>query len=155
MGSLKYIRETKHVQLLAFNKTIADELNARLNTLREELGRPFTNFKAATFHSLCFGAVRKHLASLGVRNPETDSRKLSKLCREFMTEPELELYASYVCKLVGYARGEGIGCLTPDLPDAWFSLIAHHDLMLDSEEATEDRAVELARMLLARSELAA
>jgi len=148
---LPLIPESAHVQLLAFNKTIGDELKSRVASLGMRTGRKFANVKAGTFHSLALGALKKKLGKF----PQIDGRKLQKLTAEFMNEEELDLYGAFVCKLVGLARGEGIGCLTPDLPEAWWNLISHHDLTLDTEDASEEIAIDLARKLLARSEIVA
>jgi ATP-dependent DNA helicase UvrD/PcrA len=148
--ALPLIPETKHVKLLAFNSIIAKELNARLDVLREETRRPFQNFSASTFHSLGYGAVRKFLSNLTIR---MDGGKLRTLLPAVCScDEEAEVYGDFVCQLVSLAKGQGVGALAPDLAAAWWELIRHHDLFLSTETATEERAVELARLLLARSE---
>ncbi len=150
--SLLEIPEGRSVQLLAFNTIIAKELGARVEALRKESGRPLAGIRASTFHSLGFGAVRKYLSNLTIK---MDGKKTHGLCDEVMTSEELETYGDYVTALVSLAKGQGIGALTPDLPAAWWDLAKHHDLFLPTETAGEERAIELARQVLARSELAA
>lgn len=144
--SLPLIPERCHVLLLAFNRTIAAELKERIEGLRKEFNRPFVNFEAKTFHALCYNVVRKHL-NLPFELA-ADDRKLNRLCRDWLGDYDYELYASYICELVGLAKGEGIGALVPDTEDRWWDLAHHHDLHLDSEDANETTAVRLARQLL-------
>lgn len=135
------------VQLVAFNVTIAKELNARIEKLRLA-GRLYCDAQASTFHSLCFRAVAKKLDMADIR---TDGGKLRKLCDSMLGADDQQKYASFIAKLVGLAKGQGIGALVPDTEDAWYEIIQRHDLTLDHEEATEGRAVELARALLRQS----
>ena len=137
MRAQKEIPEGKSVRLLAFNAIIAAELNERLADLRKETGRPFQGWTASTFHSLGLSAVRKFLNNIQIGKP--DVKKVANLCREFMSEADLDAYGDYVADLVSKAKGEGVGALTPDLPQAWFDLIRHHDLTLPVEGATEAR----------------
>lgn len=143
------------VQLFSFNTEIAKEMKSRLEFMREDLEwepNHYAGVRASTFHSIGFGAVRKHLGSkLG----KTDGNKSRTLIRAWLGERDQELYGPFIAKLVGYAKGQGIGALTPDTLDAWWDLIRHHDLALDSEEADEEQAVALARELLKRSNDAA
>lgn len=157
--SLPFIPEHKSVHLFAFNTPIAKELNARIEKLRVQAqkdgtGREYRNVRASTFHSKGFGAIIK---KLGKRGDEmgVDGSKMVKLARENLGERDLSTYGEFVSKLVGYAKGQGIGAITPDTDDAWYSLIQHHDLFLDDADATEARAIELARSLLDASNKAA
>jgi superfamily I DNA/RNA helicase len=56
--SLLGVPERLSVQLLAFNTTIAQELNLRLDGLRQETGRAFAKVRASTFHSLGNYAIK-------------------------------------------------------------------------------------------------
>lgn len=137
---------------LAFNASIVREWKEiRLPRLQKEAPElDLSRIQFRTFHSLGFGAVCK---KLGVRpsDVKTDGGKSRALCRAFLGEVEEDLYASFACKLVSYAKGEGIGALVPDTEERWWELVNHHDLTLDSELADEGRAVEVARELLRRS----
>lgn len=155
INSLLYIPEYASVKIVAFNTLIAKELKERIAALRTATGRAMRNFDASTFHSLGFGVIRKHLESRGVRMGEPNSNKLRELVRSYMSKDDQALYGAFVCKLVGLARGEGIGVLTADTFATWESIVAHHDLSLDSDEAEEGRAIELSRDLLRRSNDAA
>lgn len=122
--------------LLAFNKSIADELKAK-------------GVNARTFHSLCFSPVLRH-KKLDARTG-LNEKKLWKIVESKFTGDDAERYGSFVVKLVSLARQIGIGALVPDTDQAWFDIINHHDLEPDDEEADIGRAVELAQKTLAFS----
>lgn len=109
---------------------------------------------ASTFHSAGFNAICRHLNR---KAPQmvTDGSKMRKIAREALSDVELSMYSDFCTRLVGLAKGEGIGPLPPDVPEAWYKIIQHHDLYLESEDANETRAIEIARDLLARSNAAA
>lgn len=155
-NALPLIPEHQFVQMFAFNTTIAKELTARIEKLKTRTGREFRRVRASTFHSAGFGAICKKLDK-PARSINVDSNKCRRLAEEQMDEAQLAMYGDFVCKLVGLAKGEGIGIrgMTPNVADSWISLILHHDLLLDSEGATEERAIELAMDLLERSNRAA
>jgi DNA helicase-2/ATP-dependent DNA helicase PcrA len=146
LKALDFIPDRCSVQLFAFNSTIAAELRERVGERR--------GVRASTFHSVGFGAVCKHLGK-SPRDVKTDGSKSRKLFRATQGEDVVELYGDFVCKLVGLAKGEGLGVLVPDTDERWFQLIQHHDLYLDSEEASDATAVRLARTLLEDSNRAA
>lgn len=148
---LARIPEEKHVLVLAFNTPIAKDFAARLEALRLREGRPFAHASARTFHSLGFRAICKRLGN----SVNVDGAKCRKLARAWLGDDDYALYADFIVKLVGLAKGEGVGVLVPDTVDAWYGLVQHHDLFLDSEDADEATAVRLARELLVRSNEAA
>jgi superfamily I DNA/RNA helicase len=148
--ALPGLPESASVQVFAFNTAIAKEMKAKIAALGEELNRPFKNVRASTFHSVGFNAVCRRLGKKPAEVENTSS-KVRTICHDRMIPEDHEMYADFVCKLVGLAKGEGIGCLVPDTDERWYDLIQHHDLFLDDEEATEARAVELARKVLTES----
>lgn len=115
---------------LAFNKSIADELKAR-------------GVNARTFHSLTFGPA---MQAMGQSQPEMN--KLRKLVDENFTGEQKRLYGNFCERLVGLARGVGIGCLINDTELAWVELCEHHDIEPENDEAEFGEAIELARKLL-------
>jgi superfamily I DNA/RNA helicase len=124
---------------LAFNKSIADELKKK-------------GVNARTFHSLCFGVV------LNSMKAQLDTDKMKKLLKEHIVlDPEEEdgisayeerLYFSFVLRLVGLAKQVGMGFLTKDTFDNWMDICIHQDIEPESEAATIDRGIQIARMLL-------
>lgn len=116
---------------LAFNKAIADELKAR-------------GVNGRTFHSLVFGAVVRFYKQSG---PTMD--KLRKLVRENFGFTTAKLYGAFAQRMVGLARGVGIGIsdMLPDTEEQWIALAEHHDIEPDSEEADFGEGIEFARKL--------
>lgn len=119
--------------MLAFNKTIAEELKSR-------------GVNARTFHSLTYSPV---MNSRKTNNVETN--KLRMICKQIFSSDEAFVYGAFLTKLVGLARNAGIGCLVADTEDAWWEVINHHDLELENERGNMARAVEMARDLLDES----
>ena len=114
---------------LAFNKAIADELKAR-------------GVNARTFHSICYSPV---LSFKNVR--DTDSRKDFRVFNEVF--PRERYYYKYVSRLVSLGKQMGISCLVQDTPEAWLSLVKHHELEPDDARCNLERAIEMASELLA------
>jgi DNA helicase-2/ATP-dependent DNA helicase PcrA len=115
---------------LAFNKAIADELKAK-------------GVNARTFHSLVFSPVMRFKNANG---PTMD--KLRRLCRENMSQDDFKLYAPFAQKLVGLARQQGVGFLTPDHPNTYRAICAHHDIEPESDRADLTTAINFAQELL-------
>jgi len=134
--SLELIPRGKYTLFLAFNKSIAEELKTRVPA----------HVKAATFHSVGYGATRKAFPKVQI-----DSKKTWKLIRENLGDLEQELYGAFIGKVVGLAKGAGIGYLIPDDQASWFRLVDHYDVYLDSEDAELQTGIELARKILKRS----
>lgn len=127
--AMKRLGDEPAMIFLAFNKSIAEELKSR-------------GVNARTFHSLVFSPVMR---AKGARNPNMD--KLRELQGDLFTEEEGRMYGAFSRKLVGYAKGVGIGCLIDDVEGAWYDLVEHHDLELDHDAAELHVAVALSRQL--------
>lgn len=115
---------------LAFNKSIADELKAK-------------GVNARTFHSLTYSPV---LRALGLQS--VDANKLRRVLDAEFNGNDRRLYGAFASKLVSIARQIGIGCLSPNTFDTWMSIVSHHDLELENEEADLGRGIEVAQELL-------
>lgn len=131
----KRIPRGKTSIMLAFNKSIAEELKSR-------------GVNAKTFHALTYSPV---MNSRKTNNVETN--KLRMLAKQIFNSNEAFIYGAFMTKLVGLARNAGIGCLVADTEQAWQDLIDHHDLEIENERANMARAVEMSRMLLDESNL--
>lgn len=151
---LPSIPERMSVRVLAFNKSIADELNAKIEKMAQDYGHNFRSVRASTFHSLGIGAVAKKLGC-ETRELRADGGKLRKLVQDWLGDAPRQMYGEYICKLTALAKGVGIGILAPDTDQEWWNLVRHHDLYLDHEDADEGEALSLARELLHRSNKAA
>jgi superfamily I DNA/RNA helicase len=109
-----------------------------------------TDVRASTFHAVGYSAILRHLGKKA-EAVKPDGGKMKRLLRDNLGDVEYDLYGDYVARLVGLAKGQGVGTLVPDAEGVWYGMIQHHDLFLDAEDATEERAVELARLFLRRS----
>jgi superfamily I DNA/RNA helicase len=116
--------------LLAFNKSIAEELKAR-------------GVNARTFHSVTYSPVTRFK---GTR--QVDADKLSILVQQHLSGDDAFIYGHFIKRLVGLARQVGIGCLVDDVEASWVDIVAHYDLELDNESGNLGRALELASDLL-------
>lgn len=134
------------VLVLSFNADITKDMNAKLEELK-----PAANVSAKTFHAVGLGAVTKRLG----KRPDVNGNKCRDLLRNLVSPLEYAQYSDFVLKLIDLAKGEGIAVLISDADENWFRLIAHHNLFLDDEKLTEDRAISIARDLLKASNAAA
>lgn len=161
-NALRYLPERLSVQMLAFNTEAAEQLRAAIAELeeRDAGARHYRNVRAGTFHSVGMGALRKHL-NLPDAQIKVEDGKVRKLLRQRLGDTEeaqetARTYGPFVTKLVGLAKGEGLGTrLAPDLPERWYDIVEHHGLYLDSLEASIEVGIELARRTLAWSNEAA
>ncbi len=159
-NALVYLPPSAHVQLFAFGRDPAAELKAALAELIERFPeRSFRNVRAGTFHSVCMGAVRRHLGLPDAQVKVDPGKCLQLLKQRVGGNPEgdetVRMYSAFATALVAFAKGEGIGCLVPDTEERWWALVEHHGLYLDAEEANPTTGIEIARRLLGWSNEAA
>ena len=160
-NAIRYLPESAHVQLLAFGRDPAAELKAAVAEIAEKDAgvRHYRNVRAGTFHSVCMGAVRRHLGLPDAQVKVEDDKCLRIMRARIGGTPDgdetVKLYAAFATALVGFAKGEGIGCLVPDTEERWWALVEHHGLYLDSDEADPTTGVAIARQLLGWSNEAA
>lgn len=147
--TLPHIDSRDPVLMLAFNASIAKELKEKVETLGRETGRNMGNVRCKTFHSLGFAAVCKRL-NKSMDDMKVDDGKVRKIARHNWDEDTFSLYGSFCTQLVGLAKGEGIRALSSAPDERWFwnELIQHHDLFLESEEASIEEAITFAQQLL-------
>lgn len=124
-------------RFLAFNKSIATELQARLPQ----------HIASSTFHSCWFGALQRALPS----RPKVDANKVRDILKQSLSYSDFETYFQFVTRLVGYAKSTGLGALTPDVEAEWFNLIGYFGLFANDDNMDESRAVRIARDTLAAS----
>ena len=129
------LRLTQHQAIfLAFNKSIAEELKRRVPS----------NVQARTFHSLCYRPV---LQALGAR--EVNQTKLREVIATVMTDPyDIARYGSFVRKLVGLAKSDGLGCLKPADEENLMALVDQHDLTFEHDDARMEKGIEFTRRAL-------
>lgn len=159
-NAIRFLPEFTSVQMLAFNVEAAEQLKSAIEELKLRTGRAFAFVDAGTFHSVAMRALRSYL-NLPNHQIKVKSNKLRWLFRDKLNElknstllknqsPEyLDLtYSPFCCKLVGLAKGEGIGALVPNERSEWQKLIDHHGLYLDSSNAEISHAIDLSIALL-------
>lgn len=151
-NALRHLPAGAHVQCLAFNVKATASLKEAVAEVAKAAGATHArNFRAGTFHSVCLYQVRRYLG----REPMIDGGKCRKLLKSMVDEDTFETYGSIATKLVGLAKGEGIGALIDDTETRWLDLIERHAIYLVSDDASEEELVRLARRLLERSNEAA
>jgi superfamily I DNA/RNA helicase len=120
----------KSIKFLAFNKSIATELEERL---------PKT-VSVKTFHSEGYTVLRRHC-----KCGRIDADKTAKLLS--VERSEFGLYISPVKRLTSYAKNNGLDSGTDT--SEFFALASHHQM--DFGDADEDRVVALVKDVLSKS----
>jgi superfamily I DNA/RNA helicase len=145
--ALKLLHPDEDVVFLAFNKSIATELAARVPD----------NTQASTFHSLCMRSLMKALPG----RPEVDDKKTDRILKAEFNPISVSVYGQVVKKLVGYAKAHGLvpSHLTENqVPypvertstDRWFEIVDHYgvDFQDEDTDASWERAFEMANHVL-------
>lgn len=130
--ALNLIPTDERAIFLAFNRAIAEELKARIPA----------HAQAATFHSAGLRAWKSQNHASRI-----DGNKVRHIIRDRFNYDDRAAYGDVVANLVSLAKQSGIGCLTPDIPQAWEGLIDHFDLIVDDR----DRVIQLAQKVLDES----
>lgn len=118
--AVKLIPKDQSVLMLAFNKSIAEELNVRIN---------LPNVEVKTFHSLGFAAYR----SVHGAKVKMDNNKLFRLIDDLVNNSDLtpieKAGLGYVSKIVKLGKSMGIGTsILENTEENWWNLIEHHDV---------------------------
>lgn len=119
---------------LAFNRNIAEELKRRIPPQHE----------ASTFHSAGLRAWKRVHPKCAI-----DERKMRNIIKKMMSAEEEAEIGDVINHLVSLAKQRGLGCLVPEVPQAWESLIDHFDL--DVPSYMRNKIIEGARMALIES----
>jgi DNA helicase II / ATP-dependent DNA helicase PcrA len=114
---------------LAFNKAIAEELKSR-------------GVNARTFHSFTYSPVLKYVGARAVESNKT------RTLIDYVLKSDSKIYYSFVNRLVGLAKQAGIGCLIDDTEANWAEIANHHDLELESEQASFAKGLAYASQVL-------
>ena len=128
--AIRRVPEGASTIFLAFNKAIAEELKGR-------------GVNARTFHSLTYSLTLRYMGASTVT-----TNKLDKILKAEFGFEKRKMYGTFIKKLVGLAKQMGIGCLVEDTKQRWAHLVEHHGLYIESNDANEDTAIELAQSLL-------
>lgn len=125
------------ILMLAFNKTIADELKSRVPGY----------VQAATFHSIGYSAWNKYAG----KKVQIDANKVKGIMREFLSPRDNAIYGSFVLKMISLAKAAGMGAIVENVESEWVKLSQHFDVTPDTEDANIQYGIELARQILKRS----
>jgi DNA helicase-2/ATP-dependent DNA helicase PcrA len=165
-NAIRYAPRNIFIQMFAFGSAAAQQLKAAIEELKTADDYDYSRVNAGTFHSVGLRAVRKflNLPDAQVTISENKCRNLLKQTlgiadlRPGAQHPNIaifSMYAAFVCDLVRFAKGEGLGALKPlDVADFWH-LVEYHGMSLNSEHANVTTAVRMAIDLLALSNEAA
>lgn len=135
---MKHIN-TYNAIFIAFNKSIADELAAKVPA----------NFAARTFHSICFEAWRNFCDGSRLK---VDEDKVWSIIWKLFEEDDVKTYGYFIKQLVGLAKNMGVGTdLVPDTLETWNEIICHHDLQMPSSRGDITLAILYARKVLVES----
>lgn len=128
------------VLVCAFNKSIADEVGAKL---KEAGHTDWRLVQASTLHSLGFGLLKR------VFQPQIDDKKVRRII-EAQNEPIYAEWGAQIESLVNYAKQAGVGFF-PDLPiestDVWAGLADHYDINGFDDTSVLDDVIMCARQI--------
>jgi DNA helicase-2/ATP-dependent DNA helicase PcrA len=114
--------------IIAFNKSIADEIVEKLAAL----GVSWQRVKGGTVHSFGFAAYRKFRSGVKV----DDNKVRDWVDAAAVSDETLRYHGSKVVRLVGLAKQAAIGVLGSIEDDSLFyDVIDHHDLMDSTDDA--------------------
>jgi DNA helicase II / ATP-dependent DNA helicase PcrA len=135
---MKHIN-TYSAVFIAFNKSIADELAAKVPG----------NFQARTFHSICFEAWREFCDN---RRLKVDEDKVWSIIWKLLPEEDVRIYGYFIKQLVGLAKNMGIGTdILDDSLEEWNNIIDHHNLEIQSSKGDITIGILHARKVLNES----
>jgi len=126
------ISPSEETVFLAFNKRIVEELQKRLPS----------HIHAATFHSVCFKALRKKSHTI---NMNADKVKILALKNLKATHGK---YITTACMLVSKAKVTGLGIFEPISNDGFVAIAEHFNIELPDEEDKLSKCLEAATMLM-------
>jgi superfamily I DNA/RNA helicase len=113
INALNHIPSSKNVLLLAFNKSIAEELKTKVPE----------NVRVVTYHSCAFSAYRYQQKSVKV-----DNGKLTRIIKDMLPEDKYQ-YFGLIKRLVSLAKAHAVGYLTEGTRSDWIDLIDKFDLI--------------------------
>ena len=112
--ALKLIPQNESILMLAFNKSIAEELSSRVPS----------HVVVSTFHSCAFRAY----SSSASGKVMVDDSKVYKALQDNLSEEEFPVYSALVKRLVDLGKSAGVSVLEEDSLDTWMSLIERFDM---------------------------
>ncbi len=142
--ALHYIPDVrqKAIAIIAFSKDIVAAMKDRVPDWMKD--------NVSTQHRIGFQAWKRFTGKSF--NMDKGKNKLFSILKDTLSHKDFNLYASTAQRLIGLAKNAGLGTSAmDDTHQNWFALIAHSNLVLQSDEADESRLVEISRDTLTRS----
>lgn len=141
--AVRLIPQSQSVLMLAFNKTICEELNSRI---------ALPNVQVKTFHSLGYSAYRDVHGS----KVKMDNMKLFRLIDDLADNSNLSEAEfrglSYVNKIVKLGKSMGISTeILENSTQNWLNLIEHHDIGGFDDDIDLAPVVPICQEILRRS----
>lgn len=133
--ALTLIPQSQSILMLAFNKSIAEELSSRVPN----------HVVVSTFHSCAFRAYSSGSSSKVM----VDDSKVYKILQDNLSEDEFIVYAALTKRLVDLGKSAGVSVLEEDSLDAWMGLIDRYDM--DVTEVDPEYLCWLASQALSES----
>lgn len=135
VNAVKLIPSDKRVLMLAFNKSIAEELAERVK---------LSNVDCKTLHSVGFAAYRNYARNVTVDSSKTVNVILS-FVKHYEIDPEKIPGFSSLGKILSLGKNTGIGIITPNDVESWVNLIDNHSVFQDQEDVN---VVNLSKALI-------
>ncbi len=143
--AVKLINPRESVLMLAFNKTIAEELTTRIGNRQ--------NIICKTFHSVGFSAYRN-------ANPKVkmDGNKLNRLIDDLVYNSDLSKEerdgVPFIAKIVRLGKSAGLGTkIAGNVQENWADLIEHHDVGGFANDVDLTCVIPICMEILRRSNL--
>jgi DNA helicase-2/ATP-dependent DNA helicase PcrA len=153
------IPSSKTVQILMFGNRTAKDMKKKMEEIRVNTGLPLRHIRVSTFHGLGFSALSYWLRQRDIEVQDLDQHKhkVRNILKKKLSEADYAMYGTFVRELVGKAKGCGLGIpgMVDDVLDAWYEMIDHYGMVLDSQDAKVERAIDIARKTLRFSTLQA
>lgn len=150
--STAYLPSHLAVQILMFGNRTKKDMVSKMDVVRKETGLPLRNIRVSTFHGYGFSTLSYALRQKGVQIQDLDQHKhkVRNILKKKLSEEDFLLYGTFVRELVGKAKGQGIGIpgMMSDTIASYYEMIEHYGMVLENSDATEERAIDIARKTL-------
>jgi len=123
VAAAKLIPSDKKVLMLAFNKSIADELANRVK---------LPNIECKTMHSVGFAALRTVKRYVNVDNNKT-RKAIQGFVEHYSLKPEEIPGFNAINKIISLGKNNGIGFVAPNCEESWIEICENHAVFQDDD----------------------
>jgi superfamily I DNA/RNA helicase len=123
VAAAKLIPSDKKVLMLAFNKSIADELANRVK---------LPNIECKTMHSVGFAALRTVKRYVNVDNNKT-RKAVDGFVDYYNVKPEEIPGFNTIYRIISLGKNSGIGIITPNCEESWVEICENHAVFQDDD----------------------